>query len=174
MPIGLLTGLAAAACWGTLDLFSALASRRIGSLRVTTGMQIVGAVLVWVAAIATGMRFSGDPFVLVGGSLVGLVGAGAYLTYFTGLRIGPIAVVSGVVAAYGGLTVVLAVVLRGASLTVIQALGAVAATIGVVLTGVSFDQSRLGRFSSPGVVFAVVALILFASMSIGSDIVIDR
>lgn len=175
MPIGLLTGLAAAVCWGTLDLFSALASRRIGSLRVTTGMQIVGAILVWAAAIATGTRLSMDPFVVIGGSLVGLAGAGAYLSYFTGLRIGPIAVVSGVVAAYGGLTVVLAVLLRGESLTSIQALGAIIATVGVVMTGLAFDQGwRNTRFASPGVAFAVVALVLFATMTIISDVVIDR
>jgi drug/metabolite transporter (DMT)-like permease len=174
MPLGLLTGLGAALSWGTLDLFSALASRRIGSLRVTTGMQVVGAILITLVAALTGGRVPTDPFVLIGGALVGLAGAGAYLTYFTGLRIGPIAVVSGVVAAYGGLTVVLAVVFRGETLTLVQALGAAAATIGVVLTGVSFDQGLRGRFASPGVVFAVVALVLFATMSIGSDIVIDR
>jgi drug/metabolite transporter (DMT)-like permease len=174
MPLGLLTGLGAALSWGTLDLFSALASRRIGSLRVTTGMQVVGAILITLVAALTGARVPTDPFVLIGGALVGLAGAGAYLTYFTGLRIGPIAVVSGVVAAYGGLTVVLAVVFRGETLTLVQALGAAAATIGVVLTGVSFDQGFRGRFASPGVVFAVVALVLFATMSIGSDIVIDR
>ncbi len=175
MPVGLLTGLGAAICWGTLDLFSALASRRVGSLRVTTGMQLVGAAFIWLAALATGTTLPADPFVLVGGSLVGLAGAGAYLSYFTGLRIGPIAVVSGMVAAYGGLTVVLAVVIRGETLTPLQALGAAVATVGVVLTGISFDKGLRGtRFASPGVVFAVVALILFATMSIGSDIVIDR
>jgi drug/metabolite transporter (DMT)-like permease len=175
MPVGLLSGLGAAICWGTLDLFSALASRRVGSLRVTTGMQLVGAAFIWLAALATGTTMPSDPFVLVGGALVGLAGAGAYLSYFTGLRIGPIAVVSGMVAAYGGLTVVLAVVIRGESLTPLQALGASVATLGVVLTGISFDQGLRGtRFASPGVVFAVVALILFATMSIGSDIVIDR
>jgi drug/metabolite transporter (DMT)-like permease len=175
MPIGLLTGLGAAVAWGTLDLFSALASRRIGSLRVTTGMQLVGAVLVWFAVIATGTEVSRDPFVLVGGAFVGLVGAGAYLTYFTGLRIGPIAVVSGVVAAYGGLTVVLAVVIRGETLTPLQAFGAAVATIGVILTGIAFEGGLRGtRFASPGVAFAVVALILFATMTIASDVVIDR
>ena len=175
MPVGLLTGLGAAICWGTLDLFSALASRRVGSLRVTTGMQLVGAAFIWLAALATGTTLPADPFVLIGGALVGLAGAGAYLSYFTGLRIGPIAVVSGMVAAYGGLTVVLAVVIRGETLTPLQALGAAVATVGVVLTGISFDQGLRGtRFASPGVVFAVVALILFATMSIGSDIVIDR
>ena len=174
MPLGLLTGLGAALSWGTLDLFSALASRRIGSLRVTTGMQVVGAILIAAVAAATATPVPRDPFVLLGGALVGLAGAGAYLTYFTGLRIGPIAVVSGVIAAYGGLTVVLAVVFRGESLTPIQALGATAATVGVVLTGVSFDQGLRGRLASPGVAFAIVSLILFAAMSIGSDIVIDR
>src|SRR4029453_7220173 len=132
MPLGLLTGLGAALAWGTLDLFAALASRRIGSLRVTTGMQVVGAILLAAAALATGTSMPNDPFVLLGGALVGLAGAGAYLSYFTGLRIGPIAVVSGVVAAYGGLTVVLAVVIRGESLTSIQAVGAIIATVGVV------------------------------------------
>ena len=174
MPLGLVTGLGAALSWGTLDLLSALASRRIGSLRVTTGMQIVGAILIALAAVVTGTRVPTDPFVLIGGALVGLAGAGAYLTYFTGLRIGPISVVSGVVAAYGGLTVVLAVVIRGETLNLVQALGAAAATIGVVLTGVSFDHGLRGRFASPGVVFAVVSLVLFSTMSIGSDIVIDR
>ena len=175
MPLGLLTGLGAAFAWGTLDIFSALASRRIGSLKVTTGIQIVGAALVLALAAAMGTPFPTDPAVLVGGTLVGLAGAGAYLMYFTGLRIGPISVVSGMVAAYGGLTVILAVIIRGESLTLLQAAGAAVATIGVILTGFAFDGTMRGtKLASPGVAFAIVALVLFASMSIGSDIVIDR
>jgi uncharacterized membrane protein len=175
MSLGLLTGLGAAICWGTLDIISALTSRRVGSLLATTGMQVVGAVLVWILAILTATGLPTDPFVLVGAALVGLAGAGAYLTYFTGLRIGPISVVSGMVAAYGGLTVVLAVIIRGETLTPLQAAGAAVATVGVVLTGIAFDRSLANtRFASPGVVFAVVALVLFAAMGIGTDIVIDR
>jgi drug/metabolite transporter (DMT)-like permease len=174
MPLGLLAGLGAALSWGTLDLLIALATRRVGSLLVTASMQLIGAALVLLVVLASGTPVPSDPVVLLGGALVGLAGAGAYLSYFTGLRIGPITVVSGVVAAYGGLTVVLAVALRGETLSVLQALGAIAATIGVVLTGISFEGGRRARFASPGVIFAVVALILFASMSIGADIVIDR
>ena len=174
MPLGLLTGLGAAFAWGTLDIFSALASRRVGSLKVTAGIQIVGAAVVLALAVVTGTPFPTDPAVLLGGSLVGLAGAGAYLSYFTGLRIGPISVVSGMVAAYGGLTVVLAVLIRGESLNLLQATGAAVATVGVILTGVAFDGTMRGtKLASPGVGFAIVALILFASMSIGSDIVID-
>lgn len=104
-----------------------------------------------------------------------MAGAGAYLSYFTGLRIGPIAVVSGMVAAYGGLTVVLAVVIRNETLTVLQASGATVATIGVVLTGVAFEGGwRKTRFAGPGVVFAVVALILFSVMTLGLAEAIDH
>lgn len=174
MPLGLLTGLGAAFSWGTLDIFSALASRRIGSLKVTAGIQVVGATIVLAVAFASGTPFPTDPAVLLGGSLVGLAGAGAYLSYFTGLRIGPIAVVSGMVAAYGGLTVVLAVIIRGETLTTLQAAGAAVITVGVILTGVAFEGGLRGtKLASPGVGFAIVALVLFASMSIGSDIVID-
>lgn len=174
MPLGLLTGLGAALAWGTLDIFSALASRRIGSLRVTTGIQLVGAACIVLLALISGTRIPTDPTVLVLGAIVGLAGAGAYLSYFTGLRIGPIAIVSGMVAAYGGLTVVLAVVIRDESLTPVQAVGAATATLGVILTGVAFGGGLRGaRLASPGVAFAIVALVLFATMSIVSDIAID-
>jgi drug/metabolite transporter (DMT)-like permease len=72
------------------------------------------------------------------------------------------------VAAYGGLTVVLAVIVRGESLTPLQALGAVVATVGVVMTGVAFDTGwRKTHLAGPGVVFAIVALVLFAVMTVG-------
>jgi drug/metabolite transporter (DMT)-like permease len=174
MPFGLLTGLGAALSWGTMDIASALASRRIGSLRVTAGVQLVGSGLLVVAAIASRIAIPSEPGVLGVCGLLGLIGAGAYFAYFTGLRIGPISVVGGMVAAYGGLTVVLAVVVRGESLTLTQALGAAIATIGVILTGVAFDGGlRATRFAGPGVIFAVVALVLFALMAITMDIALE-
>ncbi len=175
MPFGLLAGLGAAITWGTLDIFTALASRRIGALRVTAGMQLVGALLLAGLALANGTGLPTDLGVIAISILLGLVGAAAYLSYFTGLAIGPISVVSGMVAAYGGLTVVLSVVFRGESLTPLQALGAVLATVGVILTGVAFSGGiRAIRFAGPGVIFAVIALVLFALMTIVSDIAFDE
>jgi drug/metabolite transporter (DMT)-like permease len=174
MPFGLLTGLGAALSWGTMDVAVALAGRLAGSLRVTAGVQIVGATLLVGLALITSTAIPTDPSVLAIASLLGVVGAGAYLTYFTGLRLGPISVVAGMVAAYGGLTVVLAVIIRGESLTTLQAFGATVATVGVVLTGVAFDGGlRATRFASPGVIFAVVALVLFSLMTIVGDIALD-
>jgi drug/metabolite transporter (DMT)-like permease len=151
-----------------MDIASALASRRVGSLRVVAGSQVVSAILVIVLALATSTALPSDPGVNLLAGALGIMGAGAYLAYFTGLRIGPISVVSGMVAAYGGLTVVLAVVLRGETLTALQALGATIATAGVILTGVAFDGGVRGtRLAGPGVIFAVIALVLFAVMTIG-------
>jgi len=173
MPIGLLTGLGAALAWGSMDIASALASRRIGSLRVVAGVQLVGATILVVVALLTSTGLPSDPTALALSALLGLIGAGAYLAYFTGLRVGPIAVVSGVVAAYGGLTVVLSVVLRGETLTTLQALGASIATVGVILTGIAFEGHwRSTRLAGPGVIFSIVALVLFAMMAITTDVAI--
>ncbi|MEX1169638.1 MAG: DMT family transporter [Chloroflexota bacterium] len=174
MPFGLLTGLGAALSWGTMDIASALAARLIGSLRVTAGVQLICAIFLGLLAIVAGTSIPTDPAALGLSALLGLIGAGAYFAYFTGLRIGPISVVSGMVAAYGGLTVVLSVAFRGESLTPLQALGAAIATVGVIMTGVAFDAGLRGtRFAGPGVIFAVVALVLFALMAITMDIAIE-
>jgi drug/metabolite transporter (DMT)-like permease len=175
LPVGLLTGLGAALAWGSMDIASALSSRRLGSLNVTAGVQVVSAVLLAAVALANGTVLPSDPAILVASAILGAVGAAAYLAYFTGLRIGPISIVSGMVAAYGGLTVVLAVLVRNESLTAIQALGAALATVGVVLTAVAFDGGmRATRLAGPGVIFAVAALLLFAVMTIGLAETIER
>ena len=113
MPFGLLTGLSAALAWGTLDVITALGSRVVGSLRVTAGMQFVTAVIFAAMVVITGTTLPSDARSIGLAVLLGMIGAGAYLGYFTGLQFGPIAVVSGMVAAFGGLTVVLSVLFRG-------------------------------------------------------------
>ena len=174
MPFGLLTGLTAALFWGTLDVITALCSRVIGSLRVTAGMQSVTAVLFLVIFVVTGATIPTEPASFALAILLGLIGAGAYLCYFTGLQFGPIAVVSGMVSAFGGLTVVLSVVIRGETLSPLQAFGAAVATVGVLLTALAFDGGlRATRFAGPGVVFALVALVLFSLMAITTDVALE-
>jgi drug/metabolite transporter (DMT)-like permease len=174
MPFGLLTGLTAALFWGTLDVITALGSRVVGSLRVTAGMQSVTAVLFLAIFVVTGATIPTEPASIALAVLLGLIGAGAYLSYFTGLQFGPIAVVSGMVSAFGGLTVVLSVALRGESLSPLQAFGAAVATVGVLLTAFAFDGGlRATRFAGPGVVFALVALVLFSLMAITTDVALD-
>jgi drug/metabolite transporter (DMT)-like permease len=168
MPIGLLYGLGAALMWGLTDVAATFAGRRLGSLRVVVASQAVGLAVLVAIALATGVTLPTEPGVVAIAILVGFAGTGAYLAFFTALRIGPLSVVSPITAAYGGLTVVLAVLLQNESLSTAQALGATVATVGVVLAGIEFGGGGRPRVVGRGVAFALVALVLFALMTVGS------
>ena len=168
MSIGLELGLIAALCWGLTDVSAAVAGRRLGSLRVAAIVQVTSLIVIVVICLIRGSWLPARLDDILVSAVTGIVAAGAYLSFFTALRIGPLSVVSPVVAAYGGLTVLLAVVLRGETLTLLQAIGAGLATIGVILTGlVSAGGWRSTKVAGKGVGFAIVALICFAVLTIG-------
>jgi drug/metabolite transporter (DMT)-like permease len=168
MSIGLSLGLVAALCWGSVDLTAAFAGRRLGSLRVAAVLHLTSAIVIIVLALVRESGFPAKTGDLVAAIVNGTVASVAYLSFFTALRIGPVAVVSPVVAAYGGVTVVLAVLLRGETLTPLQAIGAAVATVGVVLTGLVSDRGWRGtRLVGQGVVFALVAMVCFSILTVG-------
>jgi drug/metabolite transporter (DMT)-like permease len=168
VPIGLVLGLLASLAWGFTDLFGALAARRVGSVGVLAGTQATSLVLLGFVAVANTSLLPESSWPgFVTGLGLGIVAALAYLAFYAALRIGPISVVSPVVAAYGGLTVVLAVLFRGESLLPAQWLGAAIATTGVVLTGLVFSGSlRATRIVGPGVLVALVTMVLFAVLTV--------
>jgi drug/metabolite transporter (DMT)-like permease len=166
MPVGLALGLFASFAWGFTDLTGALAARRIGSVGVLAGTQLTSLVMLGLIALANSGLLSASAAPGFGmGLVLGFAAALAYLSFYAALRIGPISVVSPVVAAYGGLTVVLAVVFRGESLLPTQALGALVATSGIVLTGLVLD-GRATRIVGPGVAIALVTMVLFAVLTV--------
>jgi drug/metabolite transporter (DMT)-like permease len=168
MPLGLGHGLIAALCWGSTDVMASFAGRRLGSLHVVMVAQLASALVAVLLAVSQGVGLPSDPFALFLAALFGAIAAGAYVSFFTALRIGPLSVVSPVVAAYGGLTVVLSVLLRGETLTVLQGLGAALATVGVVMTGIVFDGGWRGtRIVGRGVVFSLLAMLLFSALTAG-------
>jgi drug/metabolite transporter (DMT)-like permease len=168
MPLGLGHGLIAALCWGSTDVMASLAGRRLGSLHVVAVSQLVSVLVAILLAASWGVGLPSDPFAFFLAALFGVIAAGAYLSFFTALRIGPLAVVSPVVAAYGGLTVVLSVLIRGETMTGLQGLGAALATLGVILTGIVFDGGWRGtRIVGRGVLFSLLAMLLFSILTAG-------
>ena len=165
--VGVLLGLMAALVWGTTDVVATLASRSVGSLAATAGMVLTSVVTLALLVLVTGTRLPEDPSVAVTALASGAISALAYLAFFTALRHGPITVVSPVVSLYGGLTVVLSILLLGEQLARLQAVGVVVATCGVVLAAVAFDQGiRSARPIGPGVAYALIALVAFAAVTI--------
>ena len=163
---GLLLGLTAALAWGWTDTVATVASRRVGSLRATAGTQLTSVVVLAVLMLGTGTALPDELAVVVLSLACGAVAAVAYLAFFTALRHGPISVVSPVVSTYGGLTVVLSVLLLGESLAPGQVLGVAVATGGVVLASVTFGGGLRGaRPAGQGVAYAIVALVAFAALT---------
>jgi drug/metabolite transporter (DMT)-like permease len=165
MSLGLVAGLITSFAWGVVDITAALSGHRVGSLRALAATQAISvAVLLGFIALEPA-RLGPDPLSgFMSGLPIGVLGGIAYLGYFTALKIGPLVVISPVIVAYGGLTVILAVVFRGETLLPVQAAGAVLATVGVILAGVVFDRRSLrsARFVGPGVIIAFVTIGLFA------------
>jgi drug/metabolite transporter (DMT)-like permease len=169
MPPGLALGLFAAFAWGLVDVAAAVATRNVGSLRVLVGTQLTSvAVLTGLGLARTDLLGAAPAAGIAAGLPLGLLAAASYLAYFTALRIGPLSIVSPVIVAYGGFTVLLAVLFRGETLTPPQAAGAVVATAGVVLAGVTFEAGSIRgiRLVGPGVVAAVLTLVGFAVLTV--------
>jgi drug/metabolite transporter (DMT)-like permease len=169
MLTGLVFGLLAAAGWGIVDIAGALAARQVGSLRVQMGTLVVG-VLSFVVFTLLRPDLLGPNWLtgVVVGFPIGIFAAAGYITYMTALRLGPISVVSPVAVSYGGLSVILAVVVRGESLSVLQAAGALLATTGVMMTAVILEDGSLrsARIVGPGVVMALLTVVLFGFLGV--------
>jgi drug/metabolite transporter (DMT)-like permease len=169
MSSGLALGLLASLMWGFVDIAAAISTRRVGSARVLVGTQLVS-ITVLLAVVVAWPDLLGPSAAagILAGLPLGLLVCVVYLAYFTALRIGPVSIVSPIIVAYGGMTVVLAVAFRGESVTLQQAIGAATATVGVVLAALSFDTRsvRAARIAGTGVIVAVFTLIGFAVMTV--------
>jgi len=157
-------GLGAAFGWGLADLFAALSGRRIGSWATVTVAQVVSAVLVGGLLLLVGPDLGG--LGSVAGWLVpsAVVASVAYVALYRALELGPIAVVSPVLAAYAVIPVLLAVALLGETLGEPQLAGVVVTISGAILTSTDLRALRAGSHSMPpGLPWAIVSTVLFGA-----------
>lgn len=170
---GIALGLLAAAAWGATDVVASLLARRTGSLRATAWVQLVTLVVLVALLLGTRTALPSDPMIVLASLFWGIVSAVAYVSFFTALRHGPLTVVSPTVSVYGGLSVVLAVLLLGETLRPIQAVGTVVAVAGVLLVSIVVDRAAgRVRVVGPGVLYAAVSLVAFAAVTVGLSPVI--
>jgi drug/metabolite transporter (DMT)-like permease len=140
-----------------------MATRRIGVVLTSLGMPVVGlaAYVVALAALGRWPTFAWEqvPYGLVL-SVIGIVSLAALYRAFA---IGPIAVVSPVVASYAALSVVLIVIFLGEHLTIGQAVAIGVTFVGVAVASTDIRELRqtLGR-PSEGVRIGFLATLGFA------------
>jgi uncharacterized membrane protein len=155
-------GLAAALGWGLSDLWAAMSGRRIGSGRTVVISQVAAAIVLGVILLV--VRPSLDRIPSVAGWLVAnaFLGAAAYATLYRALQLGPIAVVSPVLATYAVIPVVLSVVILGESLGAVAWTGVAVTIAGAILTSTDLREIRAEtRTRLPGLPWAFASTLLF-------------
>lgn len=155
-------GLAAAMGWGLSDLWAAMSGRRIGSGRTVVVAQIAALLVVSVLVLLVRPDLSRIPSVAPWLIPNAFLGAAAFATLYKGLELGPIAVVSPVLASYAVVPVLLSMVLLGESLGGWGVAGAVVTIAGAALTSTDPRALRDGRHSKvAGLPWAIVSTVLF-------------
>jgi drug/metabolite transporter (DMT)-like permease len=155
-------GLAAALGWGLSDLWAALSGRRIGSGRTVVIAQVAAAIAVSLLVVVVRPDLSSIAKVLPWLIPNAFLGAIAFATLYRGLQLGPIAVVSPVLATYAVVPVFLSMALLGEVLGPWEAFGAVVTIAGAVLTSTDLRALRAGTHTKPaGLPWAIVSTLLF-------------
>jgi drug/metabolite transporter (DMT)-like permease len=112
---GVELGVVVAICWGSADTVATFAARRIGTFATTFISLIVSVVVLVLFGLLAFARLALTPTAFVQsagiGLLIGLMAAIGYFSLYRGLELGPVAIVSPVVAADGAVGAVLAILL---------------------------------------------------------------
>lgn len=154
-------GLAAALGWGFSDFAAAVSGRRVGAFATVVVSHIASAILTTVLVLVVAPDLGGlrevGPWL---GPIAILMTAG-YYAFYRGLELGPISVVSPVLASYAVGPVVLAIVLLGESLSLVVAGGIVLTIVGTALASTDLRTFRAGAERAPGLPWAIAASALF-------------
>jgi drug/metabolite transporter (DMT)-like permease len=158
----LIYGLAAALGWGLSDLWAAMSGRRIGSGRTVVVAQVAVAVVISVLVLIVRPDLSGIPAVAPWLVPNAFLGAAAFATLYKGLQLGPIAVVSPVLASYAVVPVLLSVILLGETLGEWEVVGVLVTIAGAALTSTDPKALRAGTRTKPaGLPWAIASTLLF-------------
>src|SRR5262245_11571293 len=173
--IGVALGMAVALLWGSSDSISAFAARHIGALPTTFFSQLAGLLaLCGLSALLPLMWESFTPLLFLLSALTGLFISVGYYTFYQGLAVGPVTLVSTISSSSSILTVLLSFLLLHNHIAPAQ-LGALSIIIlGVVLTSTNLQEFRgllvkkqlsLVR-AKTGIVWAFLAAIAFSAVDL--------
>lgn len=171
-------GLAAALCWGVGGAGIAVYARRGGVLRTLLLVHASG-VVVLLAAAPWGLPDDPPRDAMLAALALGPIAALAGMAGFRAFALGPLGVCSPLISTYGGLIVVLAVVVLGEALSTAQAVACVVLLAGAVALSAparaAAGTSRVPTGRSSGIPWATGALVgnaafLFSLGALASDL----
>ena len=154
-------GLAAALGWGLSDLWAAISSRRIGSGRTLVIAQVTSGIAISAIVLVAQPDMDRIPPVAPWLLASAVLMSAAFAMLYRGLQLGPIAVVTPVLATYAVIPVLLSVVLLDESLDALSTFGAAVTIGGAVLTCTDVRTLKEGvRTRFPGLPWAIGATVM--------------
>lgn len=176
--IGIFLAIAVAVCWGLADVCATLGSRRLGTVTTTFISLLVSVVTLTLFGVIAFGRLALTPRMLVLsiplGLLSGSMAALGYATFYRGLELGPIAIVSPLAATDGAIAAVLAIILLHERVSAWQVGTLATLFLGIILASTNLAElSQLLRPSGDrpvargGISWGVVAALAFGLMLFG-------
>jgi drug/metabolite transporter (DMT)-like permease len=157
-------GLGAAVFWGIADLFAAFSGRRVGVAATVLLSQVAAAVAISVVVLAPGHDLDGLDEVAGWLLPIAAVTAVAYVTLYRALELGPIALVSPLLASYAVIPVLLAVIFLDETLGSVEIAGATVTIGGAVVTSADVRSLRTGtRVPAAALPWALASTVLFGT-----------
>lgn len=164
--LSVVLSLVAATVWGGSDFSAGIASRRVGALYASFLTFLGATVLLFVAVPLFGSDWSGAA---VSAGMVAAFGATVgFISFYAGLALAPIGVVTAIVAACEVVVPVLvAVIWKGEHLALLGWVGVIAAGAGAVIVGAS--EGGWGGAGLRAVVLSVIGGIGFGLSVVALD-----
>lgn len=136
--LSILFGLVAMLSWGTGDFLAAISSRKIGSLKTYFWMRIAGTILASLYLFQTKEKFPLELNLIFPLFLSALLEVIATLSFYKGLSIGLLSVVSPISSSWAMVTAILAVIFLKEVFSIVELLA-----IGLIILGIWLVSSDL-------------------------------
>jgi len=160
-------GLLTATGFGTADFVAKLSTGRVGFLRTALLMQTIGGMLLLPFALPDASLLFLQPWATVGGLMLGVINAIATIALYKGFEVGRLTIVSPIASCAPLVSVILAVVLLGESITLERAVGISFVVIGIILVSIQSAHEGLSEKLGQGVVYAFLFMILGGTLLVG-------
>lgn len=167
-------GLLIACAWGLADTAAAFALRHIAAVPVTflaqaTGLIILACVgILWFDKLGLStLSPSKMIWIVLAGILIGIFAISGYTAQYQSFEKGPLAIVSPIIAANGGITLLLSVFFLGERLELPDLVMLLVLLVGVVLAATKVSAFSLVRRSPSSLISRGMALAITALFGLG-------
>jgi len=155
LSISIACGLLTATGFGTADFVAKLSTGRVGFLRTALFMQAIGSFFVLPFALPDAFRLFNHPWAALGGILVGVANAVATLSLYKGFEVGRLSIVSPIASTAPVVSILLAVVFLGESVTSERLLAISLVIGGIILVSFQSEEKTVSKQVAQGVAYAV-------------------